>query len=270
MTKTGSPPHPYLARPRPWLVAHRGGARLAPENTLVAFDLARDLGADAIETDVHLSKDGEVIVFHDDDTLRLCGVPGTIEGRTREEIGALDAAFSFSPDGGATQPLRGRGVHPPTLAETLARYPGMRFNVEAKSADPALAAALVRTLREAGRLDDVCIGSFDDAQGERLRVLAPDACHFLPTNVATCHVLAAKSGNTGNGCPEGYLVADLPLATDGFRVVDGEVVAHFRRLGIAVFVWTVDREEDMRDVLALGIHGVMTDRPDVLKSVLGR
>jgi glycerophosphoryl diester phosphodiesterase len=270
MTKTGSPPHPYLARPGPWLVAHRGGARLAPENTLVAFDLARDLGADAIETDVHLSKDGEVIVFHDDDTLRLCGVPGTIEARSQEEIRALDAAFSFSPDGGATQPFRGRGVHPPTLAETLARYPGMRFNVEAKSVDPALAEALVRTVRDAGRIDDVCLGSFDDGQAERLRALAPDACHFLPTNVATCHVLAAKSGNAGDGCPRGYLVADLPLETSGFRVVDAEVVAHFRRLGIAVFVWTVDREEDMRDVLALGVHGVMTDRPDRLKAVLGR
>jgi glycerophosphoryl diester phosphodiesterase len=268
---TANPPHPYLARPRPWLVAHRGGARLAPENTLVAFDLARDLGADAIETDVHLSKDGEVIVFHDDDTLRLCGVPGTIEARTVEEIRALDAAFSFSPDGGATQPLRGRGVHPPTLAETLARHPGMRFNLEAKSSDPALAEALVRVVRDAGRMDEVCLGSFDDAQGERLRALAPEGCHFLPTDAATCQVLFAKSGNPGGGCPAGYLVADLPLATDaGFRVVDAEVVAHFHRHGIAVFVWTVDREDDMRELLALGVDGIMTDRPDRLKAVLGR
>ncbi|HYG70002.1 MAG TPA: glycerophosphodiester phosphodiesterase family protein, partial [Anaeromyxobacteraceae bacterium] len=205
-----------------------------------------------------------------DDTLRLCGVPGTIEARTREEILALDAAFSFSPDGGATHPLRGRGVHPPTLAETLARYPGMRFNVEAKSADPALAEALVRVVRDAGRLEDVCLGSFDDAQGERLRRLAPEACHFLPTNAATCHVLAAKSGSPGDECPSGWHVADLPLTTDGYRVVDAEVVAHFRRLGTAVFVWTVDREEDMRDLLALGVHGIMTDRPDLLKKALGR
>lgn len=265
------PQHPYLALPWPWLVAHRGGSRLAPENTLVAFDLARDLGADAIETDVHLSKDGEVIVFHDDDTLRLCGVPGTIEARTAAEIRALDAAFSFSPEGEATHPLRGRGVHPPTLAETFARYPGMRFNVEAKSSDPALAEALVRVVRDAGRMSEVCLGSFDDAQGERLRALAPDACHFLPTDAATCHVLAAKSGNPGEGCPAGYRVADLPLATDaGFRVVDAEVVAYFRRLEIAVFVWTVDEEADMRALLALGVDGIMTDRPDRLKRVLGR
>lgn len=263
-------PHPYLSRPRPWLVAHRGGARVAPENTLVAFDLARDLGADAIETDVHLTRDGEVVVFHDDDTLRLCGVPGTIEARTLDEVRALDAAFSFSPDGGRTHPFRGRGVHPPTLAEALARYPGLRFNVEAKSSDPALAEALVRVVRDAGRARDVCLGSFDDAQGERLRALAPEACHFLPTNAATCHVLAAKSGNPAEGCPGGYCVADLPLTTSGFRVVDADVVAHFHGQGMAVFVWTVDDEADMRELLALGVDGVMTDRPDLLKQVMGR
>src|SRR5512138_3182273 len=98
---------PYLQLPSPWLVAHRGGSRLAPENTLAAFDRAASLGADAIETDVRLSRDGVVMVFHDEDTLALTGEAGTIEARSAAEIERLDAGFGFSPDGGASFPLRG-------------------------------------------------------------------------------------------------------------------------------------------------------------------
>lgn len=265
------PPKPYLALPGPWLVAHRGGARLAPENTIEAFEVASRLGADAVETDVHLSADGEVFVFHDDDTARVTGVAGTIEGRRREEIARLDAGARFTPDGGRTFPFRGRGVRIPTLAEVLARFPGMRFNVEAKTGDPALAEALVRTVREAGAFDRVCLGSFLDDQGERIRALAPGACHFLPEQAGTCHVLAARSGGEATGCPEGWDVADLPLRTEqGMEVVDEAVVRWFDAHGVAVFVWTVDEEADMRRLLSLGVRGIMTDRPDLLRRVLGR
>jgi glycerophosphoryl diester phosphodiesterase len=265
------PEKPYLALPGPWLVAHRGGAALAPENTLEAFEGAGNLGADAIETDVRLSADGEVVIFHDEDTARLTGVPGTIEARTRAELARLDAGATFSPDGGRTYPFRGAGVKVPSLAEALARFPRLRFNVEAKTGDARLAEALVRVVRDAGATGRVCLGSFDDGQGERLRALLPDACHFLPEGAAVRHVLAARSGAGPSGCPTGWDVADLPLRTDdGAVVLDAAVAAHFAALGIAVFVWTVDEETDMRGCLALGVRGIMTDRPDRLARVLGR
>jgi len=267
----GARPKAYLALPGPWLVAHRGGALVAPENTLAAFDRAAALGADAMETDVRLSADGAVVVFHDEETGRITGAPGTIEARTLGEIARLDAGARFTPDGGRTFPFRERGLRIPTLQEALARLPGMRFNVEAKTADPRLAEALVAVVREAGALDRVCLGSSDDAQGERIRALLPGACHFLPEGAATCHVLAARSGGEATGCPEGWDVADLPLRTDqGLWVVDAAVVSWFRARGVAVFVWTVDEEEDMRRLLDLGVHGLMTDRPDRLARVLGR
>ena len=267
----GARPKAYLALPGPWLVAHRGGALVAPENTLAAFDRAAALGADAMETDVRLSADGAVVVFHDEETGRITGAPGTIEARTLAEIARLDAGACFTPDGGRTFPFRERGLRIPTLQEALARLPGMRFNVEAKTADPRLAEALVAVVREAGALDRVCLGSSDDAQGERIRALLPGACHFLPEGAATCHVLAARSGGEATGCPEGWDVADLPLRTDqGLWVVDAAVVSWFRARGLAVFVWTVDEEADMRRLLDLGVQGVMTDRPDRLARVLGR
>lgn len=262
---------PYLALRRPWLVAHRGGAALAPENTLAAFDLAARLGADAFETDVHLTHDGAVVVFHDDETSRLTGAPGTIEDRTLAEVGRLDAGFSFTSDAGRTHPWRGRGLSPPTLAELLARHPAMRLNVEAKRDDPALAEALVRAVREAGAVDRVCVGSQHDAAGERIRALLPEACHFLPETAAACHVMASRApGSTG--CPEGWDVADLPYRMEGTDVVvvDRPTVEYFHARGMAVFAWTVDDERDMRDLVAAGVDGIMTDRPDLLAGVLGR
>jgi glycerophosphoryl diester phosphodiesterase len=261
---------PYLELPAPWLVAHRGGSALAPENTLAAFDRAVALGADAIETDVRLSADGVVMVFHDEDTERLTGTAGSIEARTAAEIAELDAAFSFSPDGGGSHPLRGAGLRVPTLAEALRRYPRMRFNVDAKGPEPALADALARTIQEARAEDRVCVGSFLDAQAERLGALLPGVCRFLPEGAATMHVLAARSGAAPVGLPAGYDLADLPARIGDTVVIDPPVLEHFHRLGIPVHVWTVDREDEMLELLALGVDGIVTDRPDVLARVLGR
>ncbi len=259
---------PYLALPPPWLVAHRGGSLLAPENTLAAFDRASALGADAIETDVRLTRDGVVVVFHDDDT-RLLGVGGTIEERTAAEVARLDAGACFTPDG-TSFPYRGQGLTVPTLAEAFRRYPGMRWNIDAKSEDPALAKALAEAVAAAGAEDRVCLGSFFDAQAERLGALLPRCARFLPQEAATCHVLAARSGASAASCPGGYDLADLPHRLGDMVVVDAAVVEHFHALGIPVHVWTIDEEAEMRELLALGVDGIVTDRPDVLKGVLGR
>lgn len=262
---------PFLARRGPYLMAHRGGAQLAPENTLAAFDGAAALGADAIELDVRLTSDGEVVVFHDETTERITGTPGTVADRSLPQLRALDAGHGFSPDGGRSFPWRGRGLTVPTLAEVLHRYPGLLFNIDAKEATGSLAEALARVVRGAGRADDVCVGSFDDAQGERLRALLPEACHFLPEQAAVRHVMAAKGLGDGGTCPGGFDVADLPPRTEqGLEVVDASVVSWFHARGMAVHVWTVDEEVEMRSLLAMGVDGIMSDRPDVLKRVLGR
>ena len=259
-----------LATPRPRLFAHRGGAALAPENTLEAFDEAARLGIDAFELDVRLTRDGEVVVFHDEGTDRVTGAPGTVEDRSLAELRALDAGFSFSPDAGTTHPWRGRGVRIPTLRELLLRYPAAVVNIEAKHPSPRLAAALVDVLRSCGAVERVCIGSELDEQGERLRALLPEAAHFLPTEAATCHVLAARSGADPASCPGGWDVADLPHRWNGMTVADRDVIAWFHARGIQVHVWTVDDPADIRELLAAGVDGIMTDRPDVALEVMRR
>jgi glycerophosphoryl diester phosphodiesterase len=253
-----TPRRPYLALPPPWLVAHRGGGALAPENTFAAFDRAVALGADAIETDVRRTRDGAVVVFHDEATERLTGARGTIEARTLAEVRALDAAFGFATDGGGTVPLRG------------ARYPAMRFSIDAKSRDPALAYALAAAVREARAEDRVCVGSFHDDQAARLGRLLPSACRFLPQRAAALHVLAAHARLPAAVAPAGYDLAALPPRRGPIPVVTARTVAHFHRLGLPVHVWTVDGEAEMRALLALGVDGIVTDRPDRLAAVLGR
>jgi glycerophosphoryl diester phosphodiesterase len=257
-----------LATPRPRLFAHRGGAALAPENTLPAFDAAARLGIVAFELDVRLTRDGEVVVFHDEGTSRITGAAGTVEERSLEELRSLDAGFSFSPDGGATHPWRGRGVRIPTLRELLERHRRAAVNVEAKHPAPALAAALVDVIRSCGAVERACLGSELDEQGERIRALLPEAAHFLPTEAATCHVLAAKSGADPASCPAGWDVADLPHRWNGMTVADREVIDWFHARGVQVHVWTVDDPEDMRELLAAGVDGIMTDRPDLALEVV--
>jgi glycerophosphoryl diester phosphodiesterase len=259
---------PYLDLARPWLVAHRGGAALAPENTLPAFDGAVELGAACLELDVRRTRDGAVVVFHDPDAARITGEPGPVEGRTLAELRRLDAGFSFTPDGGRTFPFRGRAVRIPTLAELLERHPRTRLNIEAKGPEPELARAMVDEIRRAGAVDRVCIGSERDEQGERIRSLLPEACHFLPAGPARRHVLSAWSGLLASRCPRGWDCADLPDRALGLAVGSARVVRHFHRLGMPVFIWTVDDEAEMRRLLAAGVDGIMTDRPDVLARVL--
>ncbi len=261
---------PYLDHPGPWLVAHRGGSLVAPENTLEAFEAASRLGADAIETDVRLSADGVVFVFHDEDTARLAGEPGTIEARGARELSRLDAAFSFSDDGGLSFPLRGKGVRVPALAEALASFPRMRFSIDAKTGDAALGEALARTIRDAGAEERVCVGSFSDVQTRRLGTLLPDACRFLPRVAGAWHVLGAKVGIPGALCPRGYDLAAVPRRSGGIEVVTPRVLRHFHGLGMPVHVWTIDDVAEMRSLLALGVDGIISDRPDVLARILGR
>ena len=260
----------FLDRPGPWLIAHRGGSTLAPENTFAAFDRAAEIGADAIETDVRLTRDGVVVVFHDDDTARILGEPGTIEARTLSELEELDAGFLFTPDGGRTFPYRGKGILVPTFAGALARYPSMRFIVDAKADDPALARALVLSVKSARATSRVCLGSFFDTQADRIGRFAPGVARYFPKEAATCHVLAARAGAQGENCPKGFDLASLPGRLAESVVVNADVVDYFHRLSVPVHVWTVDDESEMRGLLSLGVDGIVSDRPDVLARVLGR
>lgn len=260
---------PFLRGLRPTLhIAHRGGALLAPENTLEAFRAAVEVHrTDMLETDVHLSQDGEVIVAHDDTVDRCTDGAGAIRSLTLAELKRLDAGHRFTRDGGQTFPFRGRGVRLPTFRELLRAFPTMRLNVDLKDDDPALESAFARVVREEGALERICCGSEHDGAGERLLQLMPEACHFYPRDAAAGFLLSLRAGDPPI-VDDRYTVLDIPAEFQGVWLIDELLVQTAERLGKWINVWTIDEPNAMRTLIGLRVGGIMTDRPDLLRTVL--
>ncbi len=262
--------HPFLDGLRPTLhIAHRGGAALAPENTLVAFRAAVERWrTDMLELDLHATRDGELVVSHDPTLQRCTDGEGRIADHDLASLRRLDAGHRFSPDGGRTFPVRGQGVRVPTFREVLRAFPGLRLNVEVKAEAPGIEEGVARLLRAEGAVRRVCLGSELDALGARLVEAAPEVCAFYPRDALTELVLALKSGAEPPDDPR-FQVLDMPLDYGEVRLVDPPFLEATARLGRWVNVWTVDDPEAMRALVGMGVGGIMTDRPDLLRQILG-
>jgi glycerophosphoryl diester phosphodiesterase len=261
---------PFFEGLRPTLhIAHRGGALLAPENTLPAFRAAVERWrTDMLELDVHATRDGELVVSHDPTVQRCTDGYGRIADHTLAELQRLDAGFHFSLDGGQTHPFRGQGVRLPSFREVLRAFRGVRMNVEVKTESPEIESAVATLLRSEGAVDRVCLGSELDPLAVRLASAAPEVCAFYPREALTELVLAIKSGAEPPDDPR-FQVLDMPLDYGEVRLVDAAFLAATARLGRWVNVWTVDEVDTMRSLVGLGVGGIMTDRPDLLREVLG-
>ncbi len=262
--------HPFLEGLRPTLhIAHRGGALLAPENTLAAFGAAVERWrTDMLELDVHATRDGELVVSHDPTLQRCTDGDGRIADHTLAQLRRLDAGFHFTTDAGRTYPFRGQGVRIPTFREVLRAFPALRLNVELKAEAPGAEAAIAGLLRAERATQRVCVGSELDSLAERLVEAAPEVCAFYPRDALTQLVLAIKSGAEPPDDPR-YQVLDMPLDYGEVRLVDPPFLEATTRLGRWVNVWTIDEPETMRALVAIGVGGIMTDRPDLLRDVLG-
>jgi glycerophosphoryl diester phosphodiesterase len=257
-------PHPAVFTDHPLVFAHRGGAALAPENTLAAFDRGLALDADGLEMDVRLSRDGIAVVHHDADLDRTTDHTGPVAARTAEELARVDAGARFeSPDGFV---FRGRGLGVPSLADVLARYQRTRIIIELKEDTEALARAVVDDIERAGAGTRVCVGSFGSRAMAAVRRLAPD----LATSAALDEVRAAlhRSRARRPAVRPPYQAFQVPERSERLIIVTPRFVADAARAGVVVQVWTVDDPSDMRRLLGWGVMGIITDRPDVAVSVV--
>lgn len=240
---------PFLDHPGPIPFAHRGGAGDWPENTMPAFAGAVALGYRYVETDVHVTADGVLVAFHDERLDRVTDRTGVIRELPWREVRRARVA--------GREPI-------PLLEDLLGTWPDLRVNVDPKhdSAVDALAA----TIRRTGAIDRVCVGAFSDRRLGRLRaVLGPRLCTSLgPRGVAR---LRAASF----GLPSGRLparCAQVPPTAGRVPLVDERFVRAAHHRALQVHVWTVDDEAEMHRLLDLGVDGIMTDRPAVLRAVL--
>lgn len=256
----GAVPVPVFASPRPLVFAHRGGARLAPENTLAALDHGLTLGADGIEIDVQLSADGVPMVIHDKTLDRTTDRVGAVHDFTADQLARVDAGHRFERDGAF--PFRGQGLGVPTLRAVLARHPETRVIIEMKGGEPELARAVAHEVRHAGAVDRVCVGSFYQASIEALREEAPEIVTSASQPEArwALHRSWVRWPWVG---PRPYVAFQVPERAGRLRVVTPAFVDQVHREGQVIQVWVVNDEPDIRRLLDWGVDGLISDRPDV-------
>ena len=245
------------------IVAHRGASRQAPENTMEAFRLAVDAGADAIELDVHLTADGQLAVIHDETLERTTDHTGRVADQTMDQVRQADAGATCSRPDDSGFPFADRGLRVPTLPEVLEWLPdslGLVIEIKARAAADAVVAAVAsHPVLASGRLSVI---SFDEATIEQVRALNPEirtGYLLVPTQpVEPALVWATEHGHTGVFPWEGDLGMDpLPLMAQAH--------AYGREIGCYV----VNDPERMQHLAACGLWGFVTDVPDVARATLG-
>lgn len=239
----------FLDHPGPIPFAHRGGAGAWPENTLPAFENAVRLGFRYVETDVHVTSDGRLVAFHDEHLDRVTDGQGAIHDLPWREV---------------SRALVNEQEPIPLLEDILGTWPDLRVNIDPKH-DGAVD-ALVEVIRRTGAVDRVCIGSFSDNRLRQAReALGPRLCQSLGSRGV------ARLRATSYGFPSGRFHAkcvQVPPIVRNRALVDERFVRRAHRLGLAVHVWTIDDPVEMNRLLDLGVDGIMTDHPAVLRDVL--
>ena len=250
----------------PLLIAHRGGAGLAPENTLAAFEPAARLwAADMMELDVRVSADGHCVVIHDPVVDRTTDGAGDVASLSLAALRELDAGHRFTRDGGRSFPFRGRGITIPTIEEVFETLPGVPITVEVKTgtAQAPLFAAIRRFNASAHVVaagmydrDRTMFGSYDGpVSASAEQVTAFVRLHAL--RLTRFSRIAVD-------------VVQVPEHHGQRRIVTQRLVRALNEKGIPVHVWTVNVESDMHRLLDWGVAGIVSDRPDTLARVLHR
>ena len=237
---------------RTLIYAHRGASAYAPENTLVAFDLAAQMGADGVELDVHFTKDGKVVVIHDPTLDRTSNGQGAILDYTYDELLAFDFGYKFYGER--------RGVKLPLLSEVyeLLSPTGMTVNVEIKASDPNICVACHEIAKQYGMESKVIYSCFDHLQLLKMKEVAPDAfvAPLYAINLLSpwdyCVNMSAKAAH-----PRQNQIRLFP-----------EYVEECHKRGVRVHPWTVNSEDDMRFLIEAGCDALITNYPDVAKRIV--
>ena len=249
-------------------IAHRGGRRIRPEHTLLAYDQALEDGADVLELDVHETSDGMLVVMHDDSVNRTTDCTGVIKEMTFDEIRACDAGYNFSPDGGETFPYRGTGLVVPTMQEVFERYPDSPFVIEVKQETPSIIDHFVEVIREYEVTDQMIGAAFSDSVLGELRAAAPE----LATSMGVQETLVFWGKSFDPIDPEYDPPAEflqVPTEFDGIPVLHDGFVPRAHELDMFVHIWTINDEEEMRFLIeTYGVDGIMTDDPPLLTEVI--
>lgn len=247
------------------LYAHRGASAERPENTLAAFERAVEVGVDALEMDVHVTRDNQLIVAHDDTAARTCGAQLAWGDLDLADVARLDAGWGFvAPDG--TRPFAARAVRVPTFEQVLDAFPAMRINVDLKG---DRAAALMLDLVRRKRAEDrVTLASFQLATllDIRRRGYGGETALSQP-EVASLLALPAMLWRQ---LPLTGTAAQVPVNAGRIRFDRATFIAKCHSIGLRVDFWTIDNPDEAARLLALGADGIMTNHPHAVRPTVQR
>jgi glycerophosphoryl diester phosphodiesterase len=266
-----APEHPFFAslEKRPLVIAHRGGAGLWPENTLVGFHAASEMGVDILEMDIHSTLDGVLVVIHDETVERTTGGSGDIAAMTLEQVKQLDAGFSWTSDDGLSFPFRGQGLEVPTLEEVFNELPGVHMNIEIKQAEFSIVEPFCHLIREHGMQERVLVASFDAGVLADFRRACPEvATSASGSEVRVLYILSQARLGTFYLPPAQVL--QVPEYSGSTYVLDARFVKAAQAKNVQVHAWTINEVTDMRRFVQSGLDGLITDYPDRLLALLNR
>ena len=255
---------------RPLVIAHQGGDGIWPGNTMYAFERAVEIGADVLEMDAHLTKDGQIILMHDEEVDRTTDGSGLVEKMTLEELNQLDAAYKWSNDEGKTFPYRGQGIHVPTLEELFQRFPQMRYVIEIKLTQNPIEKPLCDLIRKHNMQHKVMIASFHDVAMKNFRETCPDVATSASRTEVRNFVLLGKAFLSGWIALQYQSIQPPydPSESMNIPIMTARFIREAHARNIRVEPWTVDDPELMKQYIEWGVDGIITDRPDRMIQVL--
>lgn len=254
--------------PEPVVLAHRGDSARYPENTMPAFESADTMGVDVIETDVHLTADREIVIWHDETLERMTGDDRAIPSLLWDDIKTVNAGYHFTPDSGLTYPYRERPVNPVLLKDVLIRFPNMRFNVDLKDNNPELAKTYAGLIMELQCEQRVITASFHGKILKLYRKFVPSALTSCTSDEVIRLILLYRSGLLTLPFPYKKAVLQVPELSGKIKVLSPGFIKFLHRRGFKVQVWTVNEESEMHRFLEMGVDGIFTDKPALLQQCL--
>jgi glycerophosphoryl diester phosphodiesterase len=252
---------------RPLVMAHRGGAGLWPENTTYAFERALLMGAHVLEMDMRATADGHPVIIHDGTVDRTTDGHGMVASMTLEDLKRLDAAYYWSPDGGRSFPLRGRGLRVPTLSEIFSAFNTARLNIDIKQERPPIVQPFCRMIREHKIESNIMAASFNQATLDEFRM----ECAGVATSGSIMDIrsfLALKREQTGIEGGPAIKALQVPEYAGGRLLLTSGFIKEAHRRGLEVHAWTINDEAAMKRLIELKVDGIITDFPDRLLKLL--
>lgn len=251
------------------VIAHRGGPGLNPENTLVAFKKAEELGTDVIELDIHTSKDGEIVIMHDDTIDRTTNGTGKVRDYTLAELKGFDAGYNWTADGSKTFPFRGKGLQIPTLTEVVTEIKNTGIIIEIKQEEPSLIKPLSELIKKNVLENKVIVASFSNKALTEFRSAMPKVATSTNKSEAVRFYFLNKFFLAGFYSPNAVAL-QVPEYYLGKKIISERFAKTAKKQNLEVHTWTINEVEDMKRMISLGVEGIVTDYPDRLLKLLGR